>query len=79
MPIYRKFKNGKEFMKLNSNGILIKVNMVRENNFSIIHTSNSFMVGDFNNPHVSTESSRDEFEMAYGRAQFLLSKTNCEQ
>lgn len=78
-PIYRKFQNGKEFMKLNSNGILLKVNMARGNNFTITHTENQFMIEDFHNPELSMESTRDEFEKAYGHAQFLLSKANCEQ
>lgn len=78
-PIYRKFMNGKEFMKLNSSGILLKVNMVRDNNFLITHTVNQFMVNDFNNPEISMESNRDEFEKAYGHAQYLLTKANQEQ
>jgi hypothetical protein len=78
-PIYRKFHNGREFMKLNSTGILIKVNMIRGNNFTIGHTDNQFMLQDFHDPELSMESNRDEFEKAYGQAQYLLTKANIEQ
>ncbi len=78
-PIYRKFKNGKEFMKLSSNGMLIKVYLLRENDFTLTHTKNQFMIQDFHNTEISMESNRDEFEKAYGQAWFQLSKTNCEQ
>lgn len=78
-PVYRKFKNGKEFMKLNRDGMLIKVNLVRVKTYSIILTDNSLFVHDFYNSEISTESNRHEFEKAYGQAQFQLCKTNCEQ
>lgn len=79
-PVYRKFRNGKEFMKLNSTGTLIKVFMVRENTFSITHLHNNlWAIQDFNNLELSMESTRDEFEKAYGQAQFLLTKANNEQ
>lgn len=78
-PKYRKFKNGKEFMKLSSGGILIKVNLIRKEDFTLTHTKNQFMIQDFHNPELSMESNRDEFEKAYGQAWFQLSKTNCEQ
>jgi len=78
-PIYRKFLNGREFMKLNSDGKLIKVKLIRDNSWAIALTENSLMVADFHNTELSTESSRDEFEKAYGQAQYLLTKANCEQ
>jgi hypothetical protein len=78
-PIYRKYKNGKEFMKLNSNGILIKVNIVRENTFTITHTDGEWSKTDFYNPDISAESNRNEFEIHYCRAQYLMAKANCEQ
>lgn len=78
-PIYRKFKNGKEFMKLNSTGILLSVYCCRENHFTIIHTDSQDMIENFHNPANSDVITRDEFEKAYGRAQFILSKANCEQ
>ena len=67
-------------MKLNSNGILIKVYLVRENTFSITHLHNNvWAIQDFNNTDLSVDSTRDEFEKAYGQAQFLLTKANNEQ
>lgn len=78
-PIYRKYKNGKEFMKLNSSGVLIKVNLIRIEDFIVTHTRNIYMIQDFHNPELSMESNRDEFEKAYGKAQYQLCKTNCEQ
>jgi hypothetical protein len=78
-PIYRKFKNGKEFMKLNSDGILIQVLLLREKTVRITCTDNRMHIEDFHNPEVSVESSRDEFEKTYGQAQYLLTKANIEQ
>jgi hypothetical protein len=82
-PLYRKRKNGKEFMKLNSNGacIIIKLSPFRANgqSFAIVHSDNPRMIKDFDEPENSTESNRDEFEKVYGNAQFHLCKTNCEQ
>jgi hypothetical protein len=79
-PIYRKFQNGKQFMKLNSNGVLVTVYMIRGNSFSISHADNNqWLNQDFHNPELSMDSSRDEFEKAYGEAQFLLTKANNEQ
>jgi hypothetical protein len=67
-------------MKLNSDGKMIKVLFVRENSFNIMHSdSNRFMKEDFNNPELSVESNRNEFEKAYGQAQYQLCKSNCEQ
>jgi hypothetical protein len=59
---------------------MIKVLFVRENSFNIMHSdSNKLMIDDFNNPELSVESNRDEFEQAFGHAQYLLTKANCEQ
>ena len=70
-------------MKLNSNGsvIIVKRSPYRNHgyNFAIVHSDNPLVMADFDNPGLSTESNRDEFEQAYGQAQFQLAKTNCEQ
>jgi hypothetical protein len=66
-------------MKLNSDEVLLKVNMVRENTFTITHTDSEWSKTDFYNPDISLESNRDEFEKAYGKAQYLLTKANQEQ
>ena len=82
-PIYRKYKNEKEFMKLNSNGnlIIVKQSPFRNTDlsFAIVHSDNPLITRDFFQIGVSVESNRDEFEKAYGRAQYLLTKANIEQ
>jgi hypothetical protein len=77
-PIYRKVKKVEQFMKLNSNGILIKVNMVNGNNFNVAHTNNRIMIQDFHDPGLSVESNQDEFDSVFYHVQTLLKKANCE-
>lgn len=78
-PIYKKSKNGKEFMKLNSDGFMIKVYFLKDNRFTIVHTDNKITVSEMHDLDLTDESTRDEWEKAYGQAQYLLCKSNCEQ
>lgn len=70
-------------MKLNSNGtcIIVKKSPYRKTglSFAIVHSDNPFTVEPYQDPQLSDESNRDEFEKAYGAAQFQLAKTNVEQ
>lgn len=78
-PLYRKLKNADIFMKLNSNGVLIKVLLINGSDFSIIHTKSDLIVNVFQNIDFTIDITRDDFEKVYGHAQFQLAKTNCEQ
>jgi hypothetical protein len=78
-PLYRKLKYSESYMKLNSNGVLIKVLIINETDCSIIHTKFDLWAKLFNNTDFTVDITRDEFEKVYGHAQYKLSKANCEQ
>lgn len=84
-PIYRKYciggkHIGGRYGKLNSDGssIIVGIALMNQNNFSIKHSIEPTVFNEFYDDGF-IDCTRDEFEKAYGRAQFQLSKTNVEQ
>jgi hypothetical protein len=77
-PIYRKFHNGKEFHKINSENEAVSI-LVNKNFTRILLTKNAMVIGDAMDETLSAEITRDEFEKVYGMAQYQLSKANCAQ
>jgi hypothetical protein len=74
-PIYRKFKNGKEFRKVNSENESISV-IVSKNYTTITHSNNSLRVADALDDQISEPSTRDEWEKVYGETQWKHAKAN---
>ncbi len=76
-PIYRKFQNGREFLKITSPDKMISVLLLGIDRGCRIQTSNNkLMIHDAFDPRVSMESNVKEFEKAYLEAMWYLNKAN---
>jgi hypothetical protein len=74
-PVYRKFKNGKEFHKINSENESLSI-LVRKNLTRLRYSKNALHVADAMDEEISTESTREEWEKLYGETQWSLTKAN---
>lgn len=77
-PIYRKYHNGKEFRKINSDKESIAI-QVYKNYSTIVHSQNSLRVADALDESISTACTRDEWEKVYGETLWKLTKANVVQ
>lgn len=76
-PIYRKFKNGREFHKVISETHYISVWIQPkhgQNIYRIVMGFNAWTLGEILGDDLSQASNRDEFEKAYGEAQHQFQK-----
>lgn len=69
---YRKYQNGKEFMKLRE-GVLLSV-LHGPDDVRIICSSNKYLIQDFRDDRISMESNSKEFAQAMSEALFQISK-----
>jgi hypothetical protein len=78
-PIYRKYKNNKEFARLNSDGVLLSVYKCRDNHYTIICSDSKHMVDNFLN-HLNTDVITSvEFDAIYNEAQSFITKALTQQ
>jgi hypothetical protein len=73
MAEYRKFLNGKEFMKL-QDGKLLSV-LLMADSVRVLCTTNRKMIEDFHNEDLTSVSSYNEFSKQKSKAFFEISET----
>lgn len=76
-PIYRKYKNNREFHKINGPGQMISVLLMGTRGSRIqTVTDNHSLTHDAQDPALSVESNLPEFNKAYHEAMWYLAKAN---
>jgi hypothetical protein len=74
-PGYRKFQNGKEFVKISGPKKMISV-LKTPHSYRIICTENNMQLQDAFNPDISMPATADEFEKMYHEAIWHVNKAN---
>lgn len=74
-PVYRKFRNGKEFHKVISDTHSVSVLKMRTG-YRIIVCANTIHMADVMDDALAMDSTRDEFEKVYGEAMWELNRAN---
>ncbi|MBX3253971.1 MAG: hypothetical protein KF862_07495 [Chitinophagaceae bacterium] len=76
-PIYRKFRNGKEFHKITAPDRIISVLVTGyKNGYRIITTGNNNQIQSALDPEISVSATMSEFERAYNEAMWQIKKSN---
>lgn len=68
---YRKFRSGKEFMKLQDGSLVSVMNM--KSVVRILKTNNKYLLHDFRDESLTVESNKDEFSKAMSEAKLQIS------